>query len=134
MRRKGRLCLGAVRLTSPPTLATIALARDSDSRCRRAQDADIVVFDPGTVKDCATWTEPALKSEGVAHVLVHGVSVVADGVFVAGATAGRPVHGERGEGGDPEKRATKRFRTTGLYSAILEAQDSTFLASPSGSL
>ena len=103
-------------------------------RCRCAQDADIVVFDPATVKDCATWTEPALKSEGVAHVLVHGVSVVADGVFVAGATAGRPVHGERGEGGDPEKRATKRFRTTGLYSAILEAQDSTFLASPSGSL
>ena len=114
----------------------LCVARNSDSRAAAValQDADVVVFDPATVKDCATWTEPALKSEGVAHVLVHGVSVVSDGVFVAGATAGRPVHGERGEGGDPEKRATKRFRTTGLYSAILEAQDSAFLASPSGSL
>ena len=110
------------------------MGRNSDFRAVALQDADVVVFDPATVKDCATWTEPALKSEGVAHVLIHGVSVVSDGVFVAGATAGRPVHGERGEGGDPEKRATKRFRTTGLYSAILEAQDSTFLASPSGSL
>lgn len=34
--------------------------------------ADVVVFDPETVIDKATYQEPALMSEGIAHTLVNG--------------------------------------------------------------
>ena len=34
--------------------------------------ADIVVFDPETVIDKATYQEPSLMSEGIIHTLVNG--------------------------------------------------------------
>jgi N-acyl-D-amino-acid deacylase len=34
--------------------------------------ADITVFDPETVIDCATYDEPAQRSAGIAHVFVNG--------------------------------------------------------------
>lgn len=110
MARKGRICVGA--------------------------DADITVFDPAAVGDCATWTEPALKSAGVVHVIVNGQNVVLDGIFQAGVPAGRPIRGGRGGESDigGGGRVTKRPRTTGLYASILEGQDSSFLASPTNSL
>ncbi|HRL20798.1 MAG TPA: D-aminoacylase [Alcaligenes sp.] len=37
--------------------------------------ADVVVFDPDTVQDCATWEQPTLPSEGVQAVFVNGVQV-----------------------------------------------------------
>ncbi|MFT0545522.1 N-acyl-D-amino-acid deacylase family protein [Allopusillimonas ginsengisoli] len=37
--------------------------------------ADIVVFDPDTVQDRATWESPTLRSAGIDHVLVNGVEV-----------------------------------------------------------
>ena len=53
-------------------------------------DADITVFDAGTILDRATFTEPAQYSAGVAHVLVGGKFVVRDFAVVKGATPGRP--------------------------------------------
>jgi len=50
--------------------------------------ADLVVFDPLTVLDCATFEKPHVTSVGIAHVLVNGVPVVRDGQ-VTGATPGR---------------------------------------------
>lgn len=42
--------------------------------------ADIVVFDPATIIDHATYEDPALPSEGVKHVLVNGKIALKDGV------------------------------------------------------
>jgi N-acyl-D-amino-acid deacylase len=41
--------------------------------------ADIVVFDPATVIDRATYENPALPSEGIRHVLVNGKVALTDG-------------------------------------------------------
>lgn len=37
--------------------------------------ADVLVFDPDTVQDCATWEQPTLPSQGVQAVYVNGVQV-----------------------------------------------------------
>jgi N-acyl-D-aspartate/D-glutamate deacylase len=41
--------------------------------------ADIVVFDPATVIDRATWAQPGLTADGVKHVLIQGQWAVEDG-------------------------------------------------------
>jgi dihydroorotase/N-acyl-D-amino-acid deacylase len=54
--------------------------------------ADVVVFDPATVGDRATYEEPHQVSTGIEHVFVNGVAVVSDGIHT-GALPGRPVRG-----------------------------------------
>ena len=54
--------------------------------------ADVVVFDPGTVADRATFEEPHQLAVGMEHVFVNGVQVVRDGTHT-GATPGRVVRG-----------------------------------------
>lgn len=54
--------------------------------------ADVVVFDPETVADHATYDEPHQLSTGVEHVFVNGVAVVRDGEHT-GALPGRAVRG-----------------------------------------
>jgi N-acyl-D-amino-acid deacylase len=56
--------------------------------------ADVVVFDPATVKDEATFADPNRYSTGMRHVLVNGTAVVADGAI----TAARPGRALRGPG------------------------------------
>lgn len=46
---------------------------------RRGQWADVVVLDPHTVLDAATFVDPHRYARGVEHVLVNGVQVVRDG-------------------------------------------------------
>src|SRR4029079_19547396 len=55
--------------------------------------ADVVVFDPETVKSNATYDEPRQFPDGIEHVIVNGVPVVENGVHT-GATPGRALrHG-----------------------------------------
>jgi len=52
--------------------------------------ADVVVFDPATVRSNATYDEPRRFPTGIEHVLVNGVAVVSDGAHT-GALPGRVV-------------------------------------------
>jgi N-acyl-D-amino-acid deacylase len=54
--------------------------------------ADVVVFDPATIQDHATFEKPHQYSTGVKHVFVNGVHVLKDGEHT-GATPGRFVRG-----------------------------------------
>jgi N-acyl-D-amino-acid deacylase len=54
--------------------------------------ADIAVFDPGTIQDHATFTEPHQYATGMVHVFVNGEQVLKDGEHT-GATPGRVVRG-----------------------------------------
>ena len=50
--------------------------------------ADILVFDPATLRDRATYAEPHQYAEGVETVVVNGVVTVRDGELT-GERAGR---------------------------------------------
>jgi N-acyl-D-amino-acid deacylase len=50
--------------------------------------ADLVVFDPATVIDRATFTDPHQYPDGIPWVVVNGVVTVENGTFVD-ARAGR---------------------------------------------
>ncbi len=73
---------------------------------KRGMWADIVVFDPDSVRDRATFEKPNRLSEGMRWVLVNGVPVIADGK----ATRALPGKVLRGAGAaskrSPEPRQT----------------------------
>ena len=54
--------------------------------------ADIVVFDPATIQDHATFDNPRQYATGMVHVFVNGVQVLKNGEHT-GATPGRVVRG-----------------------------------------
>jgi len=54
--------------------------------------ADVVVFDPETIRDNATFVEPHQYATGMLHVFVNGEQVLKDGEHT-GATPGRAVRG-----------------------------------------
>ncbi|WP_131104554.1 amidohydrolase family protein [Ornithinimicrobium sufpigmenti] len=55
-------------------------------------DADIVVLDPATLTDAATYLDPTRPSQGVVHLLVGGVPVITDRLLQE-ALPGRAVRG-----------------------------------------
>jgi len=59
---------------------------------RAGMKADIVVFNPDTVQDTATFAKPDQYSKGVSWVLINGTAVVANG-SPTNATPGRVLHG-----------------------------------------
>ncbi len=69
MRRKGRVQVGA--------------------------DADLVIFNPATVIDRATYRNPLLAPVGIEVVLVGGVLVVQNGAIQEGVYPGQPIRGPR---------------------------------------
>ena len=68
MRRKGRLQVGS--------------------------DADLVVLDPATISDQASYVDSTRPSTGIQHVMVNGTFVVRDGNLVAGARPGRAIRAD----------------------------------------
>ena len=59
---------------------------------RSGMKADIIVFDPATIRDVSTFQDVHHFSEGISHVVVNGVPVLKDGV-VTGALPGRTIRG-----------------------------------------
>jgi N-acyl-D-amino-acid deacylase len=67
---------------------------------RQGMKADVVVFDPDTVRDTATYDKPDQYAEGIFWVLVNGKAVVADGK-PTNATPGRVLRGPGYKPGTP---------------------------------
>ena len=68
------------------------LGLDHRGVLKRGMFADVVVFDPQTIADRATFEQPHQYSIGVRHVLVNGVQVLKDGEHT-GAKPGRALWG-----------------------------------------
>jgi N-acyl-D-aspartate/D-glutamate deacylase len=58
-------------------------------RIRVGADADITIFDPGTIIDKATFEDPLQYSAGISFVLVNGVPVLMNGKLVENVFPGR---------------------------------------------
>ncbi len=54
--------------------------------------ADVVVFDPATIRDVATFDQPNQLSDGMRFVLVNGVPVIEEGEMT-GALPGKVLRG-----------------------------------------
>jgi N-acyl-D-amino-acid deacylase len=68
------------------------LELDHRGRVEEGYYADIVVFDPATVADRATYDNPHQYSAGVRDVVVNGVAALRDGTHT-GAFPGRALYG-----------------------------------------
>lgn len=82
------------RMTSLPA-TNLRIARRG--RLAPGYHADVVVFNPGTIKDHATFEQPHQYATGVRDVFVNGVAVLRDGEHT-GATPGRVVLGPGAKG------------------------------------
>jgi N-acyl-D-aspartate/D-glutamate deacylase len=69
------------------------LGLDRRGRLREGYYADVVVFDPHTIQDHATFDAPHQYATGVQHVFVNGVQVLKDGTHT-NARPGRVVRGQ----------------------------------------
>jgi len=68
------------------------LGLDRRGRLAAGMFADVVVFDPATIADRATFEKPHQYAVGMRHVFVNGVQVLKDGQHT-GATPGRALKG-----------------------------------------
>ena len=87
----------AIRRLAALPAATLKL--DRRGLLRQGYFADVVVFDPDTIQDHATFAQPHQYATGMAHVFVNGTAVLRDGEHT-GATPGSVVRGPgwRGRG------------------------------------
>jgi N-acyl-D-amino-acid deacylase len=57
--------------------------------------ADLVIFDPKTVRDRATWKEPRLAPIGIDYVFVNGNKIIEEGRLLEGKYAGQVLRHHR---------------------------------------
>ncbi len=92
--------LGLAQALSKCSLQPARLLQDRVPAIRRkgrlqaGSDADIVVFDPATISDQASYANSTRPSTGIRHVLVNGTLVVRDADIVAAALPGRPLRAD----------------------------------------
>jgi hypothetical protein len=60
-------------------------------RLKVGADADVIVFDPNTVIDKATYLEPRQTSVGMRYVIVNGALLIRDSALLLKAFPGQPV-------------------------------------------
>ena len=89
---------GIRKITSAPARRIGSLDRGI---IRPGFKADIVVFDPDSLRATSSYENPRSTAEGVSDVIVNGVQALADGQ-VTGATPGRALR-------DPFGRQHERF-------------------------
>jgi len=84
------------RMTVMPAqrLEPMAPQMKNKGRLKVGADADVTVFDAATVKDTGTYQTGPRFSTGIAHVIVNGVPVVADGKSVPGVFPGKAIAGQ----------------------------------------
>jgi len=95
--RKALSLMDAIRkMTLMPArrLETRVSAMRTKGRLRVGGDADITIFDAARVIDRSTYREPGLPPDGIRHVIVNGVAVVANGQLVNGVTPGLAVRAQ----------------------------------------
>ncbi|MHC4324365.1 MAG: N-acyl-D-amino-acid deacylase family protein [Planctomycetota bacterium] len=68
------------------------LKLDRRGKLEKGYYADIVIFDPDTISDHATYEKPHQYATGMVHVFVNGTQVLKDGAHT-GAKPGRAVRG-----------------------------------------
>jgi N-acyl-D-aspartate/D-glutamate deacylase len=95
-------------------------------RLRVGADADITVFDAARVIDRSTYREPSLSPVGIQHVIVNGVSVVANGQAVEGVAPGKAVRAPRTPGsGQWSARSSTGLTVGGTWTAVSDAKSGT---------
>ena len=80
-------------------LEKATVAARGKGRIQEGADADIVVFDPATITDRATYERPGERSVGMRYVLVNGVLVIDSGALVSGKQPGRSIMGGQSSAG-----------------------------------
>jgi N-acyl-D-glutamate deacylase len=78
-------------LMSARTLEESVSQMKRKGRLQVGMDADIVVFDPETIADKATYDQPNQPAVGVQTLLVAGDLLIDDGKLIQNAAHGRPV-------------------------------------------
>jgi len=95
VRERGLLSLSeAIRkmsLMPAQTLEEFVPQMRRKGRLQVGMDADIVVFDPATVADKATYENANQTPVGIKTVLVNGVVTVDEGKLVLDAKGGQPI-------------------------------------------
>jgi N-acyl-D-amino-acid deacylase len=89
------------KMTSMPALA---FRLNDRGLLRPGYAADLVLFDPKTVTDKATFEQPHQYSQGMAYITVNG-KLVMDQAKMTGSTPGGPLYGP-GWDGTKKKPAT----------------------------
>lgn len=95
VREQGLLSLGdaLAKMTYLPAklLEDYSPVMANKGRIRAGADADITVFDPGSIQDNATFGDPYRASSGIRYVIVNGEIIIDDGELRDGAYPGRRI-------------------------------------------
>lgn len=85
------------RMTIEPArrLENYVPAMKTKGRLAVGADADITIFDAGTVIDRSNYTEPTLSPEGIPYVIVNGGLVVENGKLVPNVMLGQAIRIEQ---------------------------------------